>query len=144
MIVLKIASVLIAFLAYRISAEESLNNVGLRAIIRVYDECQKSENGFSPCIKKKAITFIDRVSTIDAINVGDGINVVKSIDDSGKKVPIDTAWEQTLPRGLEAKDDALTNILVDRVSNLISGRTIKVTLPTVSADEIGRGLEEGS
>lgn len=50
---------------------------GMRTILRIYDECTRAEGGFVPCLKKKAITFIDRISHIDAITVADGIKVIR-------------------------------------------------------------------
>lgn len=129
-------------------SSEDIQNSSIRAVIRVYDECQKAETGFSPCIKKKAITFLDRVKFIKTINIGEGVNVVRSEDidytKDDKKPLTDAELEQTLPRGLEAREDALTDMLVDKAAQFISGRTIKVTLPKISPDEIGRGLEEGT
>lgn len=156
MFVLRLTSVLLAMSAIRISIATSnqtdqqlATNTAVRAVLRVYDECQNAEGGFSLCIKRKAITFVDRVIQLDSINVGDGIKVLRSetgIMDDGNSIakPLDPDWEQSLPRGLEAKDEAISNLLLSKVTNLLSGRTIKVTLPAVSAVEIGRGLEEGT
>lgn len=156
MFVLRLTSVLVAMSAIRISmaasnqTEQQLpTNTAMRTVLRVYDECQKAEGGFSLCIKRKAITFVDRVIQIDSINVGDGVRVVRSETGSMDDVnnfakALDPDWEQSLPRGLEAKDEALSALLLSKVTNLLSGRTIKITLPAVSAVEFGRGLEEGT
>lgn len=155
MFVLRLTSVLVAMSAIRISLANSNHtdqqlpaNTAVRAVLRVFDECQKAEGGFTLCIKRKAITFVDRVIQIDSINVGDGVKVLRSktgdMDDvSSIAKALDPNWEQSLPRGFEAKDEALSNLLLSKVTDLLSGRTIKVTLPAVSAVEFGRGLEEG-
>ncbi|KAL9694189.1 hypothetical protein quinque_013474 [Culex quinquefasciatus] len=123
---------------------EDYQSQGLRAIVRVYDECSKAESGFSPCLKKRAITFMDRLSRVESLSLGD-MKVVRN----ERAAPLDAKplteneLEQTLPRGLEARDEALTNILLDKVASMFSSRTVQITLPKLSSDELGRGLEEG-
>lgn len=140
---LKIASVLIVCLVV-INADDA-PSLGLRAVLRVYDECQKAEGGFPPCIKKKTISFIDRVTKIDAITIGDGVKLVRSEDSVADQdaTAIQTDYEQSLPRGLEARDEALSLILFERISNFFNGRVLKINLPKLSSDDIGRQLEEG-
>ncbi|XP_055543299.1 uncharacterized protein LOC129728855 [Wyeomyia smithii] len=126
-------------------ATEDYQSQGLRAIVRVYDECSKADTGFTPCLKKRAITFIDRLSRVESISVGD-MKVVRNeraaaLQDS--KPLTEVELEQTLPRGLEARDEALTNILLDKIAGVFSSRTIQISLPKLSSDELGRGLEEG-
>jgi hypothetical protein len=130
---------LVVFICH-IKADESAS---ARGILRVYDECNKSEYGVVQCLKKKAITFIDRIARMDSFNL-DGVKIVKNENAPvAQKVLSENELERELPRGLEARDEILTNYLVDRVANYISSRTIQVTLPAVSSDELGRGLEEG-
>lgn len=126
-------------------AEEEQQSPGVRAVFRVLDDCQKSDGGFLLCIKKKSITFIDRIGKIDAIAIGDGLKVIRS---EGSPAPLkalsETELEQSLPRGLEDRDEALTIMLVERVANLFSGRKVQINLPVLSSQELGRGIEEGS
>lgn len=140
---LKIASVLIVCLVV-INADDA-PSLGLRAVLRVYDECQKAEGGFPPCIKKKTISFIDRVTKIDAISIGDGVKLVRTEDSVTDQdvAATQTDYEQSLPRGLEARDEALSLILFERISNFFNGRVLKINLPKLSSDDIGRQLEEG-
>lgn len=140
---LKIASVLIVCLVV-INADDA-PSLGLRAVLRVYDECQKAEGGFPPCIKKKTISFIDRVTKIDAITIGDGVKLVRTEDSvtDQETAATQTDYEQSLPRGLEARDEALSLILFERISKFFNGRVLKINLPKLSSDDIGRQLEEG-
>lgn len=140
---LKIASVLIVCLVV-INADDA-PSLGLRAVLRVYDECQKAEGGFPPCIKKKTISFIDRVTKIDAISIGDGVKLVRTDDSVTDQdaAATQTDYEQSLPRGLEARDEALSLILFERISQFFNGRVLKINLPKLSSDDIGRQLEEG-
>lgn len=143
-----VASVLVLCFAVCNAATEDYSNYGLRAIIRVYDECQRADGGFSSCIKKKAVTFIDRATKIDAVNIDDGLKIVRNSDgtklDTQQKILTETELEQTLPRGFEARDDALTNLLIEKISSFFNGRMIQINLPKLTPDELGRGLEEGT
>ncbi|XP_058813160.1 uncharacterized protein LOC131677386 [Topomyia yanbarensis] len=124
---------------------EDYQNQGLRAIVRVYDECSKAETGFSPCLKKRAITFIDRLSRVESLTLGDMKVVRNERAATGQdlKPLTENELEQSLPRGLEARDEALTNILLEKIAGIFSSRTIQISLPKLSSDELGRGLEEG-
>lgn len=122
---------------------EDLYNQGTRALLRVYDECSKAEFGLSACLKKKAISIIDRVGRLDSLTVNDGLKVVKNANAVDMKVISDNELEQNLPRGLEARDEALTELLVQKVASFVSGRTVQIELPKLSTEDLGRGLEEG-
>lgn len=136
----------IVLVMFAVSANsEDIYNQGTRAVLRVYEECNKAELGFTPCLKKKAITFIDRVARMDSLIVNDGFKVIKNDNAPTLEKPMnENELEQSLPRGLEARNDALTGLLVDRVSSFFNARTIQIALPNVSSEELGRGLEEGN
>ncbi|XP_017779137.1 PREDICTED: uncharacterized protein LOC108564540 [Nicrophorus vespilloides] len=124
-------------LAMRASAD-GLENAGVRIAMRVYDECSKSE-GFSPCLKKKAITFLGRLGRMDKLTLGDGFNVVKAEDAPiSENLISEEELEKTLPR---ASDSALDSILMDKISNFIGSRTIQITMPKFSASDLS--FEEG-
>lgn len=120
---------------------------GLRSIMRIYDECQRSDSGVAMCLKKKAVTFIDRISKIDVINVGDGIRVV-GVENAAATAKSARALneydlDQMMPRSMEDRDYFLNNMLTDKLANYISGRKIQISLPQVTPNELGRGMEEG-
>lgn len=140
---LTVSCLIVLFCALNVSAEDYYSQ-SFRAMTRVYDECNKADFGFTQCLKKKAITFIDRVARMDSLALNDGIKVTKNEGSPELEKPIsENELEQTLPRGLEARDDALTNMLIDRLSTFFNSRTIQVALPKMSTEELGRGLEEG-
>lgn len=149
MFVLKLSSVLmlmVALTATRIcAADDEHTNSGLRTIMRMFDDCRRADSGFSACIKRKAITFVDRVQQIDTINMSEGIKVERKKDLAAATAnEVDPNWEQRLPTDLAAKDEALSNVLMDKVVNLVNERSIKITFPNMSPAELGRGLEEGN
>ncbi|GAB0087562.1 osiris 12 [Sergentomyia squamirostris] len=136
----------VLLIAVAVAGDQEFLSPGVRAAIRVYDECQRAEGGFSVCLKKKAITFIDRVTKVDAINIGEGVRVVRSADSPAVDVPKtlnEVELDKNLPRTAEARDEALSTMLSDRVARFLSSRTIMVSLPKVSSDELGRSVEEG-
>lgn len=135
-------SAVIVLLVASASAED-LYNQGTRAVLRVYDECNKAEFGLTACLKKKAITFIDRVARLDSLAVNEGLRIVKNENAPALNVISEKELEQVLPRGLEARDEALTEMLVEKLATFVNGRTVQIELPKMSTEELGRGLEEG-
>lgn len=146
-IVLTCASMVIGADEQELPTQQPNNSsspIGVRAFMRIYDDCQRADGGFSMCLKKKAVTFIDRVSKIDTINLGDGIKVVGLENDV--KVPktlSENDLDQMLPRGLEDRDYFLNNMLTEKIASYISGRNIQISLPQITSADIGRGMEEG-
>lgn len=118
---------------------------GLRSILRIYDECNQSDGSVTLCLKKKAVTFIDRISKVDVINIGEGLKVVGNENQASKtpKTLNENDLDQMLPRSLEDRDYFLTSMLVEKLANYISGRKIQLNLPQITPSELGRGLEEG-
>ncbi|KAM8705236.1 hypothetical protein ACLKA7_009661 [Drosophila subpalustris] len=119
------------------------NNAGARTLLRVYDECNRAESGFVPCLKKKAISFIDRIAPIDAINVADGIKLMRL--ESAPRPPAysENELESSLARSGTDRDAKLTNMLIERLSYFFNGHSLQISFPKLTSDEIGRGLEEG-
>lgn len=102
--------------------------------LKIYDECNKAE-GFSPCLKKKAITFLDRLGRMEKINLADGVIVSKSSDAPLEPTVTEEQLDSTLPRADDAKDQALNTILLDKVSKLVGSRSIELTLPKLDLEE---------
>lgn len=119
----------------------------VRAMVRIYDDCQRAEGGMVNCFKKKAITFIDRMASIDAISVGEGVRVVRNANANKSadlpKLQTEAEVEQSLPRGLEGREQVLTNLLVERVARFFNTRSVTINFPAVSSNEIARSMEEG-
>lgn len=132
------------------AATEQLSNVpagnqnaGARTLLRVYDECNRAESGFVPCLKKKAISFIDRIAPIDAINVADGIKLVRLESAPRPAAYSENELESSLARSGSERDAKLTNMLIERLSYFFNGHSLQISFPKMTSDEIGRGLEEG-
>ncbi|XP_030768085.1 uncharacterized protein LOC115891682 [Sitophilus oryzae] len=128
-----------------ISAEtNSIEGAGFRALLKVYDECGSASGGFSTCLKKKAITFLDRLGRMEKLSILDGVALVKSPGDQAQEIHSNLVTEneidKNLPRSIEDKDAALNTMLMDKASSILSSRTIEISVPKVSElIEEGRG-----
>ncbi|CAG9760724.1 unnamed protein product [Ceutorhynchus assimilis] len=121
----------VAFCTLGVLAQDSFESQSVRFILKIYDECANSE-GFSPCLKKKAVTFLDRVARMDKLPLMDGVSLVKSKDAIQEPQIAENEIEENLPRSLEGQDEALNNLLSDRVTNLLGSRTIEISMPNIS------------
>ncbi|KAI8046054.1 hypothetical protein M5D96_002254 [Drosophila gunungcola] len=124
------------------SSPSPSQNAGARTLLRVYDECTRAEAGFVPCLKKKAISFIDRLAPIEAINVAEGIKLVRLETAPRPPATSENDLESSLPRSGNDRDAKLTNMLIERLSYFFNGHSLQVSFPKLTSDEIGRGLEE--
>lgn len=120
--------------AFGAFAQESFESTGIRMALKLYDECNKVE-GFSPCLKKKAITFLDRLGRMDKITLAEGVIVSKTSDSPLEPTVTEEQLDSTLPRADDAKDQALNTILLDKVSKLVGSRSIELTLPKLDLEE---------
>jgi len=118
---------------------------GYRALYRVYEECEHRNMAVSPCLKKKAIAFFERLGRIQTLPIGDNLELVKvtsSTDDSSKNAVSDL--EKTLARtNGGAMDEMLNDILFERVAALMNSFNVQISLPKTSSGELKRSIEEG-
>ncbi|KAI5645725.1 hypothetical protein NE865_02392 [Phthorimaea operculella] len=116
-------------------------DMGVKYLMRIYEDCQRSE-GVMPCLKKKAILFFDRAARMDSLPLIDGVEVVKSAEVNLKPLS-ENEIDATLPRNMEDKDQALSSMLWDRVAAFANSRTIQLSLPKITGQELNQGVEEG-
>lgn len=143
---MKSTCVLVLMMAMAIchAQTDSFENAGVRVAMKIYEDCSK-EDGFSPCLKKKAITFLDRLGRMDKLQLTEGITVVR-----GESVPNDSVGtvltedqlDKTLPRSSDARDEALNTMLMDKVTKFVNSRSLEITMPKFTASDLG--IEEGS
>ncbi|CAB3222923.1 unnamed protein product [Arctia plantaginis] len=108
--------------------------------MKVYDDCQHSE-GFMPCLKKKAILFFDRAARMEVIPLVSGVDVVKTSPSEVSAIS-ENDIDAVLPRSLD-KDQALTQMLWDRIASFANSRTLQLSLPKMSGQDLNKGIEEG-
>ncbi|XP_026322980.1 uncharacterized protein LOC113232454 [Hyposmocoma kahamanoa] len=124
-----------------IQAGVQREDMGVKYLMRIYEDCQRSD-GVLPCLKKKAILFFDRAARMEAIPLIDGIDIVKTSDPEVSPIS-ENDIEATLPRNLEDKDEALSSMLWDRIASFANSRTVQLSLPKMTGQELNRGVEEG-
>ncbi|XP_066582279.1 uncharacterized protein [Prorops nasuta] len=123
--------------------DSSLFDKGYRALYRVYEECQHRNVAVSPCLKKKAIAFFDRLRRIETLPIADNLELVKvpSADEDVKTSEEDL--ESTLGRNSDNKDEVLNEVLLERVASLMNSFNVQIRLPKTSSTELKRSIEEG-
>lgn len=130
---MKATAVLVFLLCVsRTLTEDNFEKTSLKVAIKVYDECSKGE--FFPCLKKKAIVMLDRLSRMEKISLTDGVAIVKAEDDTQEK---SNSTGDDLERNL-SKEESLDELLVDKFSRLLGSRRIEISLPNILPK-----LEEG-
>lgn len=127
----RIVCVFVIMFAVTAHAIDSFDAAGLRVVVRVLDDCINSE-GFSPCLKKKALTFINRLSRMDKLPLTEGVVIIKAQDAIKEANTTDEQLENSLPRGTDSHEDALDNILLEKITSYLSSRTLQVTMPKFS------------
>ncbi|XP_015114414.1 uncharacterized protein LOC107039361 [Diachasma alloeum] len=123
------------------SIEETIFDKGYRSLHRLYEECQQRNGGVSPCLKKKAIAFFERLGRIDSLPISENLELVK-VPGVNYTYP-QTGDIESLGRAGASRDDALNDILLERISNLMNGFNIQIRLPKTSSGELKRSMEEG-
>lgn len=118
-------------------ASDSFDDAGVRIALKVYDDCAKADS-FSICLKKKAITFLDRLGRTENFSVVDGVTVKRAADAPVQSPAIsEEKLEETLPRSEDAKENALDNIIVDKVADFVGSRTVEVSIPRIMPEDLG-------
>ncbi|KAJ8952323.1 hypothetical protein NQ318_017217 [Aromia moschata] len=128
--------------AASVFSQDSFENVGVRVALKIYDDCSKAD-GFSYCLKKKVITFLDRLSRMDKLSISDGILIKRASDvqDDDKPTITEEQLEKMLPHSADKKYDAINSMLLDKTTKFIGSRTLEIVVPKLSAEDVG--LEEG-
>ncbi|XP_033341533.1 DUF1676 domain-containing protein Osi12 [Megalopta genalis] len=121
--------------------EDSLVDRGLRAMHRVYEDCQQRNIGISPCLKKKAISFFERLGRMRSLPLSETFELVRTSDEPPKSTVTDL--EASLGRNAASKDEILNEILLDRVASLLNSFNVQIRLPKTTPGELKRGMEEG-
>ncbi|XP_064074854.1 uncharacterized protein LOC113398091 [Vanessa tameamea] len=127
----------LVFLVVVVAADD----FGMKYVMRIYEDCQRTD-GIMPCLKKKAILFFDRAARMEAIPLVAGVDIVKTSD--MEVVPVsENDIDANLPRNIDSKDEALTDMLWNRIATFANSRTIQLSLPKMSGEELNKGVEEG-
>ncbi|XP_057340903.1 uncharacterized protein LOC130677977 [Microplitis mediator] len=138
-----IFSVLLA-LVLGSTADDMAFERGYRSLYRVYEECQQRNGGLSPCFKKKAIAFFERLGRIDNIPITENLELVRVSNDNATISKLNNPSDlDNLGRSGASREEILNEILLDRVANLMNGFNVQISLPKTNTVELKRSMEEG-
>ncbi|XP_076266702.1 uncharacterized protein LOC143200179 [Rhynchophorus ferrugineus] len=99
----------------------------VRDAFHIYSECKQSD-GLVPCLKMKALTLVDRIARMDSVTLIDGVEL-KGKTEEVPNQPTPEEIEKTLPRSLDAKSDALSTVIIDRIARMIGSKSIEISVP---------------
>ncbi|KAK5644800.1 hypothetical protein RI129_006100 [Pyrocoelia pectoralis] len=122
------------------SEQSASSHLGdLHYAYKVYQECATSD--LSPCLKLKLISVMDRaLRAYNDVSVMEGVTFVKDSKAPQETEPKTVAEiEAGLPRELN-RDDALNQLIVERLVNFFDTHSLQIKLP--SASDIKRSLSD--
>lgn len=119
-------------------AQDSSENAGVRIAFKIFEDCAAAD-AFSSCLKNKAITIMDRLGRMDKFSIADGITIIRSSDVPNDGTVNENHLENSLPRSADTKNDDLNAVLLEKMSKLIGSRTIEITMPKFSFEDIEEG-----
>ncbi|KAG7190700.1 hypothetical protein KM043_006777 [Ampulex compressa] len=125
------------------SDEGGFLDKGYRALYRVYEECQHRNVAVSPCLKKKAIAFFERLGRIQTLPIAENLELVRMSEEEAPKGTV-SDLETTLGRTTGGnREEFLNEALFDRAAALMNSFNVQIRLPKTSAGELKRSIEEG-
>lgn len=120
---------------------ENIVNGSAQIAYKLYKDCN-SEEVYSVCLKKKFITALDRLGQIENVPLFTGINLVRNpLVGWNYSVVNSKELDQNLPRAIDAKEDALTLVLMDKLFKYIGSRNIEIIFPRYDIKEF---VDEGN
>ncbi|XP_018321603.1 DEAD-box ATP-dependent RNA helicase 7-like [Agrilus planipennis] len=136
----RISFVLVVAFAASVYSMDFLKTPEVRLAVKVLDECSRSD-GFSLCMKKRALTVLDRLGRMDKFTLFQGLDLVRvdGVRTTDNTISEDQL-EKSLPRSADEKETALNTMLMDKLTTLMNSRNLQFTMP-IADDE--SGLEEG-
>lgn len=123
--------------------EATVFDRGYRSLYRVYEECQQRNVGFSPCLKKKAIAFFERLGRVGNLPIAENLELVRDPDAKPDDFRATNLEVETSRTAGAAKDEILNDILFERISALMNGFNLQIRMPKTNPDELKRSIEEG-
>lgn len=116
-------------------AAEGFEDASTRIALKVYEDCSASED-FYVCLKKKGIAFLDRLGRSEKFSISDSVKIVRVGDAPVQKEEVTEAkLDEMLPRSLDAKNAALTEMLSQKINDFIGARTIEISLPRAFSED---------
>lgn len=127
--------ILLLFCGTAAYASEGFEDASTRVALKVYEDCSASED-FYVCLKKKAVTFLDRLGRAEKFSISDSVKIVRVADAPVQKDEVTEAkLDEILPRSADAKNAALTEMLSEKISDFLKSRTVEISLPRAFAED---------
>ncbi|XP_076266728.1 uncharacterized protein LOC143200216 [Rhynchophorus ferrugineus] len=124
--------VVVSFCIVTSSGQSSTSLSGIRMVLKICQECYRSD--FTKCLKKKAITFLDRLGRVEKLPVMDGVAFVKSSKNPTNSVLLtENEIDQNLARSLEGEGKTLNKMLIDKASDIFGARSIEISIPKIAS-----------
>ena len=119
-------------------------SMGTKMVLKMFDECIK-DDGFSYCLKKKFLTFMDRLNRIDNLSISDNIKIIKdtAVENDDSINQISRSFDESQSKSFSQKDQILSSLLLQKVSTYLNGRKIEIDFPKIESTDLSRSLEEG-
>lgn len=129
-------SIVLVFLCVNAAlAVDSFEESSTQIALSVYGDCSKSEDLYV-CLKKKAVTLLDRLGRSDNFTISDSVKVIRSAEAPAPTEEVtESKLDQLLPRSLDAKNAALTEMLSKKIYDFFGSRTIEISLPRSFPEE---------
>lgn len=101
----------------------------LKFLHKMYQDCSSAD--LSTCLKFKLLTAMDRASrAYPVVSLMEGVSFVQeATEPAAAAAQSENEIEATLPRALSDREDALNNLLVDRIFNFFQTHTLQVRCP---------------
>lgn len=98
----------------------------LKYAFNTYQECTTSD--LATCLKLKLLKTVDRISRSDKeLSLTEGVTFIKDnlVKHESNEVNVEEAVQQ-LPRSLGEKNEALDNLLFDKIMSFFKGHVLQV------------------
>ncbi|KAI9584865.1 uncharacterized protein LOC119634567 [Glossina fuscipes] len=126
------------------SPSASSANAKIRTVLRLYDDCTQATDGIVACLKRKAISFLERIYNVDVLTIADGVKFVRLPTAKALRSAFnENDFNSSLSRSSRDRDWKLTQMLMDRLRYYFEGHSLQVKLPPLTTTQVSRGLEEG-
>lgn len=141
---MKCTILFVLFCVNNILAQDFFEESTTRITLSVYGDCSNSED-FYICLKRKAVTLLDRLGRSQNFTISDSVKLISSPGASLQREEInEKKLDEILPRSLDAKNAALTNMLSDKISDFFGSRTLEISWPRSFSEDNDYETEEGN
>lgn len=131
--------VLIALVA-NVSAASSSTENAFRAMKKIYNVCENSEELFK-CMKLQALKLTDRALKLPTIKITEGLSIVKKEDTESRSM---SQTEFDNEKAMELSSSKVDELIVERINKFMDSHEVSLNVPRLlTSAETPRLVEEG-